>query len=131
MENKKLKVAVVGGGWNGLYALKWLKNEKWADVTLFEKDYDIGGVWLYRPNRPGGVFENTHTTASKAYLHASDFPMPDSTAHFPHHKEVLAYLHSYCTNFKLWDNIKLNTSVLSIRKNEQTGKWHIKTFAAD
>jgi hypothetical protein len=40
----------------------------------------------------GGCFENTRTTASKSYLHASDFPMPESFGHFPNHAEVLTFL---------------------------------------
>jgi len=40
----------------------------------------------------GGCFKGTRTTASKSYLHASDFPMPESYGHFPNHVEVLNFL---------------------------------------
>ncbi len=40
----------------------------------------------------GGCFKNTRTTASKSYLHASDFPMADELGHFPTHTEVLDFL---------------------------------------
>jgi cation diffusion facilitator CzcD-associated flavoprotein CzcO len=49
----KPRVCIVGGGWNGLYALKWFVEEGLDDVVLFEKTNSIGGVWVYTPDKPG------------------------------------------------------------------------------
>ncbi|CAF4354147.1 unnamed protein product, partial [Rotaria sordida] len=78
---KKKKFAVIGGGWSGLYALKYLLEEN-LDTQLYERESNLGGVWFYKET-PGGVYQSTHTTSSKTYLHASDFPLPDDTPHFP------------------------------------------------
>ncbi|CAF1096902.1 unnamed protein product [Rotaria sordida] len=92
-EMKKKKFAVIGGGWSGLYALKYLLEEN-LDTQLYERESNLGGVWFYKET-PGGVYQSTHTTSSKTYLHASDFPLPDDTPHFPKHDQILAYLNSY------------------------------------
>ena len=131
---RKPRVCIVGGGWSGLYALKWFVEEGLDDVVLFEQTNSVGGVWVYTEDKPGtynfpliqplrrappaaflltlppvcgmcghacaacvrlgagGCFKNTRTTASKSYLHASDFPMADELGHFPTHTEVLDFL---------------------------------------
>jgi cation diffusion facilitator CzcD-associated flavoprotein CzcO len=134
---RKPRVCIVGGGWSGLYALKWFVEEGLDDIVLFEQTNSVGGVWVYTEDKPGtcyfpliqplrraplaaffflhchscaacavmrvrrvrrvrldagGCFKNTRTTASKSYLHASDFPMADELGHFPTHTEVLDFL---------------------------------------
>lgn len=49
----KPRACVVGGGWNGLYALKWFIEEGLDDVVLFEMTDSIGGVWVYTEDKPG------------------------------------------------------------------------------
>jgi cation diffusion facilitator CzcD-associated flavoprotein CzcO len=57
----KPRVCIVGGGWNGLYALKWFVEEGLDDVVLFEQTNSIGGVWVYTPDKPGTLTpRNTH-----------------------------------------------------------------------
>ena len=38
------RVAVIGAGWSGIYALKWLKQHG-LEATVFEKSQSLGGVW--------------------------------------------------------------------------------------
>jgi dimethylaniline monooxygenase (N-oxide forming) len=40
------KIAIVGAGPGGLTALKELR-EVGADVTLFERRHDVGGLWCW------------------------------------------------------------------------------------
>jgi cation diffusion facilitator CzcD-associated flavoprotein CzcO len=61
----KPRVCIVGGGWNGLYALKWFVEEGLDDVVLFEQTNSIGGVWVYTPDKPGTLTHHaihTHTS---------------------------------------------------------------------
>src|SRR4029077_7427215 len=39
-------VAVVGAGWSGIYAVRWL-NEAGLQVTCFEATDSLGGIWKY------------------------------------------------------------------------------------
>jgi cation diffusion facilitator CzcD-associated flavoprotein CzcO len=49
----KPRVCIVGGGWSGLYALKWFVEEGLTDVVLFEQTNSVGGVWVYTEDKPG------------------------------------------------------------------------------
>lgn len=117
---EKHRAVVIGGGWSGLFSLKYLLAEG-LDAHLYEGRSNIGGVWNYSDSESvGGVYKSAHATSSKTFLHASDFPMPHSMGEFPAHEDVLAYLHSYADHFNLWPNIHLNCKVARVEP-----RWHI------
>ena len=94
--------------------MKYLLGEG-LDAHLYESRSDIGGIWLYDDSESiGGVYKTAHATSSKTFLHASDFPMPESVGEFPSHEVVLAYLHSYADHFKLWPYIHLNSKIVRV-----------------
>ena len=117
-------VAVVGAGWSGIYAVKWLA-EAGLKTTCFESSDSVGGIWKYRPHRPGGVFESTRATSSKHFLHPSDFPMPAETSEFPNRNEILEHLERYVEHFGIRDRFHLETQVLSVEKEGEL--WRIVT----
>ena len=119
---EKKKFAVIGGGWSGLYALKYLLEEK-LDVRLYEREANLGGVWLYKEAQ-GGVYQSTHVTSSKAYLHASDFPIPDEAPDFPKHDEILAHLNRYATHFNLWPHMHFGCHIMKIER-ERDERWRM------
>ncbi|CAF1530147.1 unnamed protein product [Didymodactylos carnosus] len=94
---EKKKFAVIGGGWSGIYGLKYLLEEQ-LDARLYEREPNLGGVWLYK-DAPGSVYQSTHVTSSKTFLHPSDFPMAKEIPHFPKHDQVLAHLNSYADQY--------------------------------
>ena len=57
-------VTVIGAGWSGLVACKYMKEEG-LSVVCIERKNDIGGVWLYSddPNIPT-VMKSTRCTSS-------------------------------------------------------------------
>lgn len=108
---------IVGGGWSGLMACKNLREEGLSAVVL-EKRSDIGGVWLYSDDpETTTVMKSTCTTSSSTVTEMSDFPMPDEIGEFPHHKDILSYLKSYCKAFELYPHIRLNCEVKKVEKN--------------
>ena len=116
---EKHRVVVIGAGWSGLYALKYLLAEG-LDAHLYESRSNIGGIWYFDESESiGGVYRTAHATSSKTFLHASDFPFPETIGEFPSHEEVLAYLHSYADHFQLWPNIHLNCKVLRVEPRWQ------------
>ena len=119
-------VAVLGGGWSGIYTTKWL-TECGLQATCFEATDHIGGVWKYREDRPGGVFKNTRATASKHFLHASDFPMDPATPEFPYHTQILAYLQRYVEHFGIRERFRLNTRIVHVGKEGEA--WRVVTGA--
>lgn len=121
-QGQSKRVAIIGGGWSGLYALKTTLGDG-HKAMLFEKEDDIGGIWRYREDKPGGVWRGVHTVSSKAYLHASDFPMPDHYPLFPHHTQIMAYLRAYVDHFDLRPFLRLNHQIEQIVK--EGAEWLI------
>ncbi|KAL6062181.1 Flavin-containing monooxygenase [Balamuthia mandrillaris] len=134
MEKGSKRVAIVGAGWSGLYALKALLHEQPSchhQVTVFERTDGLGGVWNYDEERPGTVHKSAHTVSSKAYLHASDFPIPKNVSHFPGQEEVLAYLQAYARRFDLLPHIRFRHNVETIHKDHPKNQWTVVFTSAE
>ena len=118
-------VTVIGAGWSGLTACKYMLEEG-LSVVVLEKKQEIGGVWVYSddPNVTS-VMKSTTTTSSSTVTEMSDFPMPEEIGIFPHHTQIVQYLHSYAENFNLNPHIKLNTEVKKVEK--ENDEWKIES----
>ncbi len=108
--NPAIRVCVIGAGVAGLVSAKVLKHDGF-DVTVFEKDSTIGGVWSRSRAYPGLRTNNPRETYA-----FSDFPYPDTSAEFPTAAEVRAYLQSYAEHFGIESRIRLSTEVVSISR---------------
>ena len=116
-------VIVIGAGWSGLASCKYMLEEGLSVITLEKRD-NIGGVWLYTddPTTPS-VMKTTQCTSSSTVTEMSDYPMPEGIGMFPHHTDVLEYLHAYVKEFNLQPHIRLNTTVEGV---ERTGEgWRV------
>ncbi len=122
------KLAVIGAGFAGVYATKWL-TENNIEVECFEKSSSIGGVWKFREEEKerATVFRNTRATSSKHFMHAMDFRVPEEFPDFPHNLQYMEFLESYVDNFNVRDKIELNTEIRNIEK--QDGKWSLSLFS--
>lgn len=112
-----LDVAIIGGGWSGILACKYM-TENGLNALAFEATDAIGGVFYYRENETmhGGVIRSTHLTSSRGLTEMSDFPMPDDYPDFPSHRQVIDYLNNYVDHFKIRDKILLNKKIVSAKK---------------
>ncbi len=118
-------IVIIGAGWSGLLASKYCLDEGLKTVVLECRD-GIGGVWRYTDDqRFGGVMETTRTTSSRCITEISDFPMPEDYPEFPSHRQINAYLESYCAQFSLTEHIALNQEVERVTKNGEL--WQIDT----
>tara|TARA_Y100000817_G_C16862078_1_gene546240 strand:- start:7611 stop:9173 length:1563 start_codon:yes stop_codon:yes gene_type:complete len=118
-----MSVAIIGGGFSGIYSLKYCLEHD-LDATLFEASDHLGGVWKYRPDCNGGVLKTTHASSSIHYLHPLDFPFPDDTPLFPHHSVVLEHLLNYVKHFKLQPHISFNHRATKITKEDD--EWVVQ-----
>ena len=116
------KIAIIGGGFSGIYALKYCIQEK-LDCTLFEGTDSIGGRWKYNSERPSSIYKNTCSSSSLPFLHPTDFSFPDDTPEFPHHNLIFQHLENYVKHFELTEHIKLSTYVEKVVKKKN--KWNI------
>jgi dimethylaniline monooxygenase (N-oxide forming) len=126
---REYDVLVLGGGWSGLLACKYCTAAGLRTLVL-EKRETIGGVWAYTDERAwGGVMKNTVTTSSRCITEISDFPMPDGSPDFLHHRQIMAYLHAYATRFALFPHIRLGEEIVGATKRGE--RWHVSTRRGD
>jgi len=94
-------IAVIGAGLSGLVTAKTLL-EYGHDVTVFEKENEIGGVWSPCRHYPGLTTQNTRDTYA-----FSDFRMPKEYPEFPAGAQMLGYLKAYAKHFGVTPHIRL------------------------
>ncbi|MFI4919744.1 MAG: flavin-containing monooxygenase [Legionellales bacterium] len=117
-------VCVIGAGPSGLAAIKNLKQQGLTNITVFEKNNQIGGNWVYdENNKHSSVYETTHIISSNRWSQFEDFPMPIGYPDYPSHAQLLHYFNAYAKHFDLHQYIHFNTCVL---KATPVGKqWHV------
>jgi dimethylaniline monooxygenase (N-oxide forming) len=108
------RVAVIGGGVAGLVSAKVLKHDGF-DVTLFEKEPTVGGVWAASRAYPGLRTNNPRETYA-----FSDLPYPQEADEFPTAAQVRDYLESYVQYFGLEPHLSLATEVQSVVRSTTT-----------
>lgn len=122
--NKDIKIAVIGLGAQGLVSVKNLVEEGF-NVTGFEKNDFVGGIWHYSAETRISVLPTTVANASKQRSCFSDFPFPDDCDSYPTSAEIDLYLNDYCHHFKLWPHLRLGTFIERVARNEKAEKWEI------
>jgi len=118
-------VCVIGAGMSGLTAGKSLSD--WGiPYTCFEASDDIGGNWYFRnPNGRSSAYRSLHIDISKPSISFRDFPMPERYPDYPHHAEILEYLHDYADAFALRDSIRFETEVKHAERLPEGG-WQFE-----
>lgn len=99
------RVAIIGAGLSGLVTAKTLLEEGF-EVTLFETEDEVGGVWARARRYPGVATQNPRDTYAFA-----DFPMPRSYPEFPSGEQVQAYLAAYADHFGVTPHVRFRTAV--------------------
>ncbi len=107
-----MRVAIIGAGVAGLVTAKVLKQDGF-EVTMFEKEPAVGGVWAPSRAYPGLSTNNPRET----YVF-SDFPHDEETGDFPTAAEVRAYLEDYVEHFGLQPHLRLETEVCAVARGE-------------
>lgn len=118
-------IGIIGAGFAGLATGKVLQ-EFGFDVTLFDADSEVGGVWAASRRYPGLETQNVRSTYC-----LSDFPYPDDYPEWPSGEQVQRYLDSYVDFAGLRNRIRLNTRVVSAEQDVQTRGWTVTTDAGD
>ncbi|KAK4662347.1 uncharacterized protein QC763_0112450 [Podospora pseudopauciseta] len=128
-----MKVAVIGAGSSGLVTLKYLVSAHTflgaepIETLLFESEDTIGGTFQARTYEDAE--QNSQLVSSMQLTSFSDFRLRDDDPDFVSAERYVEYLHEYCDKFKLWSQIKLSTTVVSVKPNIK-GKGHTITYSA-
>ena len=104
----KMNIAIIGAGFGGLSAAKILKTFG-HQVTIFDKEADVGGVWSASRRYPGLTTQNVKSTYC-----LSDFPYPDHYPEWPTGAQVQEYLEAYAKHFNLVPSLKLTQKSLQL-----------------
>ncbi|KAK3988398.1 hypothetical protein QBC44DRAFT_398070 [Cladorrhinum sp. PSN332] len=116
-----MRVAVIGAGPSGLVTLKYLITSHLfletepVEAVLFEAEDSIGGTFAHR------TYENAELVSSKQLTTFSDFRAAPEDPDFLSTDRYVRYLNDYSTHFKLWDHIKLSTTVTSVKPKKNGG----------
>jgi dimethylaniline monooxygenase (N-oxide forming) len=123
-----MRVCVIGAGPSGLTTVKQLLDEG-HDVTCFEKNQHIGGIW-YRHDGDRGemkAYDNLVLTISSKLMAFSDH-MPAGERRFFTREEYLAYLESYADRYRLRERVQCATAATDVRKLAD-GTWRVTTLS--
>lgn len=117
--------AVIGGGWSGIYAARYLVKEG-IRPCVYEAQSRHGGVWNLEATCVTAR-NRTRTTISTHHLEAADLKFEEHVPLFCVPQECWRYLERYCEKYDLFKYFKFNSKVLSIEKNdkETSGRWTI------
>lgn len=103
-------VCIIGAGVSGLVTAKVLQRDGF-DVTIFEKEATIGGVWA-----PSRAYAGLRTNNPQKAYAFSDLPYPETSDEFPTAGQVFDYLKSYVEHFGLEPSLRRSTEVLSVAR---------------
>ena len=121
-------VTVIGAGWSGVTVAKYMLEEGLTVVALERRD-SLGGMWYYSDDpTEKSVMKSTRTTSSATVSEMSDYPMPEGME-FPQHEQVLQYLQSYASFFRVLPCIIFNTTVTSADKRGDL--WYVTTASGE
>jgi cation diffusion facilitator CzcD-associated flavoprotein CzcO len=121
----KPTTCVIGAGISGLTTGKAFSD--WGlPYTCFEASDDIGGNWYFgNPNGRSSAYQSLHIDTSRDGVSFRDMPMgPVEYPDYPHHTQILDYLHSYAEAFSLRDRIRFETPVEHAQRKD-AGGWEI------
>ena len=118
-----MRAVVIGAGVSGLLAALRLR-EQGLDVTVLEKNTEVGGTWW--ENRYPGAGVDT-----PSYLYSlSFFPRAWST-HFGKQGEVQRYLQEFADAFDLRASITFGAEVAEASWDDDAARWHVRGVPTD
>ncbi|MBB2964258.1 NAD(P)/FAD-dependent oxidoreductase [Methylobacterium sp. R2-1] len=107
------RIGIIGAGASGIGIAKALRREG-IEFDLLESTSRVGGNW--QPDGPASkMYRSAHLISSKRNTQFSDYPMPDSYPHYPHHSLMHGYLESVVASADVQRNIRFDTTVTSAR----------------
>ncbi len=120
-------IAIIGAGPSGLAAARNLQRAGLA-WEGFELAADVGGLWDIDAPR-STVYESAHLISSRTTTEFTEFPMRDSVADYPSHRELHAYFRDFADHFGLRTGFRFGTEVT--RVEPAAGRWSVTRVGPD
>jgi len=120
-------IAVIGAGPSGLAAARNLQKLGIA-FRGFESHADVGGLWDI-DNPRSTVYHSAHLISSKRTTEFAEYPMADTVADYPSHRELRDYFRGFAEHFDLRRHFRFNTRVEKIEPISEGAKplWRVST----
>ncbi len=127
VETTALPYAVIGAGPSGLAAARNLQRFgiPWVGYELGD---DVGGLWNIEGPR-STVYESAHLISSRTTTEFTEFPMKQSVADYPSHRELLDYFRDFADHFGLREGFEFGTEVDRITPVD--GAWEVTVDGPD
>lgn len=116
-------IVIIGAGFSGLYAVHKLGKEH--NVVCFEAGEGVGGTWFW--NRYPGARVDIE---SLEYSYSFDEDLQQEwkwPEYFSAQPELEKYANHVADRFDLRKDIRLSTAVDSLKFDEATNRWHVRT----
>lgn len=121
---RPISVAVVGGGIGGIAAATMLKRAGYHDVTVFERNAELGGVW-HTNTYPGAACD-----VPSHFYEFSFAPNPDWSRRYAPQAEIKAYLEKVVRDHGVEEQFRFNSEVRSATW-DKSGHWVIDTSTGE
>ena len=131
MTDTTQQIALIGAGPCGLAAARAFSRHGIA-FQGFEAHTDVGGLWnIHNPRST--VYDSAHLISSKRMTEFTEFPMDQSVADYPSHKELLPYFQAYARHFDLLRHFRFGTRVLKVEPlgDAPDTLWRVTSQGAD
>ncbi|GAB2875031.1 flavin-containing monooxygenase [Nocardioides pacificus] len=116
---------VIGAGFGGLGTAIKLAEQGEDDFVVIEKGSDVGGTW--RANTyPGAACDVPSQLYSFSFA-----PNPDWSMSFSPQPEIQAYIRRVADRSGVLDRFRFDTAVESVRYDEGTQRWRVRTSAGE
>ena len=121
---RSFRCAVIGAGASGLAAAHRLR-QAGVEVTVFEKNGDVGGTWLENVY-PGCRVDVPNQLYSFSFAQTNDW-----ASRFSAQPDLLAYLQTMTKELELGECIRFGTEVTEARFDDGSQVWTLTLRAGD
>jgi cation diffusion facilitator CzcD-associated flavoprotein CzcO len=116
-------IAVVGAGFGGVGAAVMLQRAGYGDVTVFEREARLGGVW-HQNTYPGAACD------VPSHLYEFSFaPNPRWSRRYAPQAEIQAYIEEVARRYGVLRRVRAGTEVTRARWDDERSAWALETSA--
>lgn len=114
------EVVIIGSGFSGICAAITLQRMGIDNYLILERDEELGGTW-WRNSYPGAAVD------VPSILYSFSFEPYDWSRKFAKQSELLEYTHFVIDKYGLRAKSRVNSEVVKMHYDEQSGHWHLQT----
>lgn len=111
-------LCIIGFGISGIAVMRQAKKHN-INVIGLEKNSNIGGCWWEKS------YPEVKLQSSKHTYSFSDYTYHDFIQKYPNRDDILDYLTQYCQQFKLFETVEFNSTVISTVHKQKQNNWEI------